>query len=53
MTRAADLSAVVVVSARHCNELGCDKCHARSRWLRRKAWRSRKSLNRSAHDRKR
>ena len=53
MTRAADLAAVVVVSARHCNELDCDKCRARYRWLRRKAWRSRKSPNRSARDRKR
>jgi hypothetical protein len=53
MTRAAGLTAVVVVSARHCNEPGCDKCRARSHWLRRKAWRSRKSPNRSARDRKR
>jgi hypothetical protein len=42
-----------VVSARHCNELDCEKCRARYRWLRRKAWRSRKSPYRSARDRKR
>ena len=36
MSRITDLSAAVVVSARHCNEPGCDKCRARSRWLRRK-----------------
>jgi hypothetical protein len=53
MTRAADLTAAVIVSARHCNELNCDKCRARSRWLRRKAWRSRKSPNRPARNRKR
>ncbi len=53
MSRITDLSAAVVVSARHCTELGCRKCRARSRWLRRKAWRSRKSPNRSARDRKR
>ena len=53
MTRAADLTAAVIVSARHCTEPGCDKCRARSLWLRRKAWRSRKSPNRSARDRKR
>ena len=53
MSRAADLSAAVIVSARHCTELDCEKCHARSRWLRRKAWRSRKSPNRPARNRKR
>ena len=54
MSRITDLSAAVVVpAARHCDELGCRKCRARSRWLRRKAWRSRKSPNRSARDRKR
>jgi hypothetical protein len=45
MTKAADLSAVVVVSGRHCNELDCAKCRARSRWMRRKSWRARKSPN--------
>lgn len=53
MSRAADLSAAVVVTARHCNELDCQKCRARYRWRRRKSWRSRKSPNRSARDRKR
>jgi len=53
MSRPADLAAVVVVSARHCNEPECAKCRARSRWLRRKSWRSRKSPTRSARDRKR
>jgi hypothetical protein len=53
MTRVADLTAAVVVSARHCNELDCQKCLARYRWRRRKAWRSRKSPNRPARNRKR
>ena len=53
MTRTAGLTAVVVVAARHCSDLDCDKCRARYRWLCRKAWRSRKSPNRSARDRKR
>ena len=53
MSRATDLTATVLASGRHCNELGCDKCRARSRWLRRKAWRSRKSPNRAARNRKR
>jgi hypothetical protein len=48
MTNAADLSAVVVVSARNCTDFGCAKCKARSRWMRRKSWRARKSANRSA-----
>jgi len=52
MTRAADLSAValVVVTARHCTELDCQKCRARSRWLRRRSWRARKSPNRSSRN---
>jgi hypothetical protein len=53
MTRITDLSAAVVVSARHCDKPGCDKCRARTRWMRRRAWRSRKSPNRSVRDRKR
>jgi hypothetical protein len=52
MSRAADLSAVVV-SARHCHRFDCQKCRARSRWTRPKAWRSRKSPTRSLRDRKR
>ena len=52
MSRITNASAVVVL-ARHCNELNCPKCRARFRWARRKAWRSRKSSNRSARGRKR
>jgi hypothetical protein len=53
MSRVTALSDAVVVSARHCNELDCHKCRAHARWKRRKAWRSFKSPNRSARDRKR
>jgi hypothetical protein len=53
VSRAADLTTAVVLSARHCNRFDCDKCAARYRWRRRKSWRSRKSPNRSARDRKR
>jgi hypothetical protein len=53
MTRMTGLTAAAVVSARHCTEPDCAKCRARSRWHRRKSWRSRKSPNRSARDRKR
>ena len=54
MSRTTTLAtAAVIASTRHCHELDCAKCRAQSRWLRRKAWRSRKSPNRSARDRKR
>lgn len=53
MTGMTDLNAAVVVYARHCTEPDCAKCRARSRWLRSKSWRSRKSPSRSARDRKR
>lgn len=51
MSRTADLN-TVVVAARHCHELDCKKCRARSRWMRRKAWRSRKSSDRRIRGRK-
>ena len=53
MNRAADLTAAAIVTGRHCHDFSCEKCRARSRWHRRKAWRSRKSSNRSARNRKR
>jgi hypothetical protein len=52
VSRITDLSAVVIF-ARHCNDLGCDKCRACYRWRRRKSRRSRKSPNRSARNLKR
>ena len=52
MSRVTDLPAVVI-STRHCNELDCEKCRARYHWMRRKAWRSRKSPVRRNRDRKR
>jgi hypothetical protein len=52
MNTATDLPAVVI-AARHCHKRDCRKCRARSRWLRRKSWRSRKAPNRTARDRKR
>ena len=51
MSRITDLSAAVI-SAHHCNEFECDKCRARYRWMRRKSWRSRKSVNRRMRGRK-
>ena len=52
MSNVTELEAVVI-PARHCRELDCRKCRARYRWLRRKSWRSLKSPNRTARDRKR
>jgi hypothetical protein len=52
MTRTTDVSAAIVL-ARHCNELNCSKCRAQFRWMRRKAWRSRKSPTRRDRGRKR
>ena len=51
MSRITNLSAIAV-SARHCTESDCKKCRARSRWMRRKSWRSRKSVNRRMRGRK-
>jgi hypothetical protein len=52
VSRITDVSAVAI-SARHCTESDCMKCRARSRWMRRKSWRSRKSVNRRMRGRKR
>jgi hypothetical protein len=52
VTRISDLSATVI-STRHCHQFNCAKCRARSRWMRRKSWRSRKSPNNRNRDRKR
>ena len=51
VSRITNFSAVAT-SARHCTESGCKKCRARFRWMRRKAWRSRKSVNRRMRGRK-
>jgi hypothetical protein len=54
MSRITDLTVTVLVSdRRHCTEPGCEKCRARSRWMRRRAWRSRNSVGRVLRDRKR
>ena len=52
MSRVTDVSTAAVISIRHCHEFDCKKCRARSRWLRRKSWRSRKSVNRRMRGRK-
>ncbi len=52
MSRMTDLPASVTMTSRHCDVPGCAKCRARFRWLRRRAWRSRKFPNRSSRARK-
>lgn len=52
MNRVNDLLTAETI-ARHCTDPECRKCRARARWLRRKAWRSRKSPNRAGRARKR
>ena len=52
MTRISDLIAAEQI-ARHCTDPRCQKCAARSRWIRRKSWRSCKSPTRRMRGRKR
>jgi hypothetical protein len=40
------------VIRRHCAERGCRKCIAQGHWLKRKAWRTRKSPARTPKGRK-
>jgi hypothetical protein len=51
VSRITDACAAAI-SARHCAESDCKKCRARFRWMRRKAWRSRKSVYRRMRGRK-
>lgn len=57
MSRITDLYAYITITSpedrRHCNEFPCGKCRARGRFMRRRAWRSAKSVNRSDRSRKR
>ena len=51
MSRMSDLIAVAEI-ARHCTDPRCRKCHARSHWYRRKAWRTGKTPSRKSNRRK-
>lgn len=44
MSRITDLIAIEYIARNHCTNPTCQKCSARVRWFRRKAWRSGKSL---------
>jgi hypothetical protein len=43
MSRITDLMVVEYITQAHCTDPACQKCAARVRWLRRKAWRAGKA----------
>jgi hypothetical protein len=51
MSRLTDLAAITAI-VRHCEQPGCGKCAARSRWNRRKRQRPGKSPSRKTTERK-
>lgn len=51
MTRVSELIAIAAI-ATHCTDPKCQKCSARIRWSRRKAWRAGKSEVRKTSERK-
>jgi hypothetical protein len=53
VSRMTDLIAIEYIARNHCADPTCQKCVARVRWLRRKAWRSHKtSTRKNNHGRK-
>ena len=51
MTRVSELIAIAAIAS-HCTDPKCQKCSARIRWSRRKAWRTSKSQVRKTSERK-
>ena len=51
MSRTSELLAIAVIAS-HCTDPQCQKCSARRRWSRRKAWRTSKPPIRKATERK-
>ena len=51
MTRVSELIAIASIAS-HCTDPKCQKCSARLRWSRRKAWRTGKSQTRTTSERK-
>ena len=43
MSRITDLMVIECIAQIHCSDPTCQKCAARLRWLRRKAWRTDKA----------
>lgn len=52
MSRITDLITAEYIVQVHCTDPKCQKCEARSRWLRRKAWRAGKTPARKNNGRK-
>jgi hypothetical protein len=52
MSRITDLMAIECMAQIHCTDPTCQKCTARMRWLRRKAWRTDKTPTRKNNGRK-
>ena len=46
MSRVTDLIASEYIARIHCTDPTCQKCSARVRWMRRKGWRTEKTLTR-------
>ena len=51
VTRVSELIAIASIAS-HCTDPKCQKCSARIRWSRRKAWRTSKSRGRKTSERK-
>jgi hypothetical protein len=51
MTRVSELITIATIAS-HCTAPECQKCSARIRWSRRKAWRAGKSRARKSSERK-
>ena len=51
MSRVNELIAIASIAS-HCTDPQCQKCSARRRWSRRKAWRTGKSQTRKTSERK-
>jgi len=52
MSRITDLMTMEYIAQIHCTDPTCQKCTARLRWLRRKAWRTGKTSARKNNGRK-
>jgi hypothetical protein len=51
VSRVSELIAIATIAS-HCTDPKCQKCTARIRWSRRKAWRTSNSKSRKASERK-
>jgi hypothetical protein len=52
VSRVTDLMAIAYIARSHCADPACQKCIARSTWLRRKGWRTAKASVRKNNGKK-